>query len=150
MMPTNASLREHVQAIVERLMTDSRSLPGEMFSVWQAKESRWRNNVHVTVDALCALMERPAPSREGLERIFRRHEEPLQQLTGITQKVTLSLNGELINDLLAWAQGGEASTRWCDHMTRDRDRWICADTGDGTTVTDLWTCCPICQTKRPT
>lgn len=122
--------------------------------------SNWVSSA--AIDALCALpCQPPPPSREELEKIIRKHEEPLHQMTGLTEKVTLSLKDGLVNDLLSWASG-QSEHVWCEHIQQatawpahptneGQRRWYLVGKTDQTRCfADDFMVCPICAAPRPT
>ena len=93
---------------------------------------------------LAALLTRPTPDREGLERIIDR------RLAGDADDRRWR---DLVDEIFAWAQGTQ-TPRWCKHMVWNDQRcdWQMMYPKDivvSMVVRPLWAVCPICTAPRP-
>ena len=87
----------------------------------------------------------PVPSREGLEKILDREEEPS---CNFPQHPNLCKC--FLDTLMAWAQGEEANyLNWCSHIVWITDRWRYYEASTCSSVPATWISCPLCAAPRP-
>ena len=97
---------------------------------------------HIISDLLACV---PVPSREGLEKILDREEEPS---CNFPQHPNLCKC--FLDTLMAWAQGEEANyLNWCSHIVWITDRWRYYEASTCSSVPATWISCPLCAAPRP-